>query len=118
VFNEQNKNLYSVKQEPYESETDYIQRIKQLDTMKYDPTLYENRAVAENSKEFMNNLKQVINDDAKISEIAKQLGTKAIFDINKYWPKFKDTILKIYGPNNKQFCEKLCGIYGCNIRYH
>ena len=68
--------------------------------MKYDPTLYENRAVAENSKEFMNNLKQIINDDAKISEIAKQLGTKAIFDINKYWPKFKDTILKIYGAMN------------------
>ncbi len=84
VFNEQNKNLYSVKQEPYESEEPYIKRIKQLDPMKYDPTLYENRAVTENSKEFMNNLKQVINDDAKISEITKQLGTKAIFDINKY----------------------------------
>jgi hypothetical protein len=39
VFNEQNKNLYSVKQEPYEPERDYIQRIKELDTMKYDPTL-------------------------------------------------------------------------------
>ena len=102
VFNEQNKNLYSVKQEPYESEEAYIQRIKQLDAMAYDPTLYANRAAAENSKEFMNNLKQVMNDDAKISEITKQLGTKAIFDINKYWPKFKDTILKIYGLNNKQ----------------
>jgi hypothetical protein len=67
VFNEQNKNLYSVKQEPYESETNYIQRIKQLDTMKYDPTLYANRAAAENSKELMKNLKQVINDDVKIS---------------------------------------------------
>jgi hypothetical protein len=76
VFNEQNKNLYSVKQEPYESEEAYIKRIKQLDTMKYDPTLYENRAAAENSKEFMNNLKQIINDDAKISEITKQSGTK------------------------------------------
>ncbi len=45
MFDEQNKNLYSVKQEPYESKEDYIRRIKQLDTMKYDPTLYKNRAV-------------------------------------------------------------------------
>ena len=102
VFNEQNKNLYSVKQEPHESEINYIQRIKQLDDMKYDPTLYASKAAAENSKEFMTNLKQIINDDAKISEITKTLGDKAIFDINKYWPKFKDTILKIYGTNNKQ----------------
>ncbi len=102
MFNEQNKNLYSVKQEPYESEEVYIQRIKQLDNTLYDGTLYANRAAAENSKEFMNNFKQIINDDAKISEITKQLGTKAIFDINKYCPKFKDTILKIYGPNNNQ----------------
>ena len=104
AFNEQNKNLYSVKQEPYESEEAYIQRIKRLDAMAYDPTLYANRAAAENSKELMKNLKQVINnDDAKISEIIKIIDEpKAIFDINKYWPKFKDTILKIYGLNNKQ----------------
>ena len=102
MFNEQNKNLYSVKQEPYESEEAYIQRIKQLDDMKYDPTLYANRAAEENSKELMQNLKQIINDDAKISEIVKLFPSNAIFDINKYWPKFKETILKIYGPYNKQ----------------
>ena len=103
MFNEQNKNLYSVKQEPYESELDYIQRIKQLDNTKYDPTLYANRAADENSKELMKKLKEIINDDAKVSEIIKIIGDpKAIFDINKYWPKFKETILKIYGPNNKQ----------------
>ena len=102
AFNEQNKNLYSVKQEPYESELDYIRRIKQLDDTKYDPKLYENRAATENSKELMQNLKQIINDDAKISEIVKLFPSNAIFDINKYWPKFKETILKIYGPYNKQ----------------
>lgn len=103
VFNEQNKNLYSVKQEPHESEIAYIQRIKQLDDTQYDPKLYKNRAADENSKELMQNLKQVTNDDAKISEIVRTINDpKAIFDINKYWPKFKETILKIYGPNNKQ----------------
>jgi hypothetical protein len=70
--------------------------------MKYDPTLYKNRTAAENSKELMTNLKQVINDDAKISEIIKLLPSTIHFDINKYLSKFKDTILKIYGTNNKQ----------------
>jgi hypothetical protein len=50
----------------------------------------------------MKNLKQVINDDAKISEIIKLLPTAIHFDINKYWTKYKETILQIYGPNNKQ----------------
>ena len=103
MFNEQNKNLYAVNQQPNESELDYVRRIKDLDTKIYDPALYQNRAAEENSKELMNNLKQVINDEAKISEIIKLIGDpKAIFDMNKYWPKFKETILKIYGPNNKQ----------------
>ena len=94
MFNEQNKNLYSVKQEPYESEQAYIKRIKELDDMKYDPTLYTNRAAAENSKELMIKLKEIINDDAKISEIIKQFPNNAIFDINKYWPKFKENYFK------------------------
>ena len=83
MFNEQNKNLYSVKQEPYESELDYIRRIKQLDDTKYDPKLYENRTDTENTKELMQNLKQIINDDAKISEIVKLFPNNAIFDINQ-----------------------------------
>ena len=43
AFNELNQNMYSVKQEPHESERDYIQRIKQLDALKYDPTLYNRK---------------------------------------------------------------------------
>jgi hypothetical protein len=54
----------------------------------------------------MRNLKEVISDDSKISEIVKSLVPHEIFDINKYWPKIKDTILKIYGPNNKQSTVK------------
>ena len=46
------QNMYSVKQEPHESERDYIQRIKQLDTLKYDPTLYKAKTELENNKEL------------------------------------------------------------------
>jgi hypothetical protein len=105
-FNALNQNLYSIKQEPHESEQAYIQRIKQLDTLKYDPQLFEDKAELENSKQLMRNLKEVISDDGKISEIVKSLAPREIFDINKYCPKFKDTILKIYGPNNKQATVK------------
>jgi len=106
AFNALNQNLYSIKQEPHESEQAYIQRIKQLDTMKYDPQLFADKAELENSKQLMKNLKEVISDDGKISEIVKSLTPLEIFDINKYWPKIKDTILKIYGPNNKQATVK------------
>jgi hypothetical protein len=106
AFNALNQNLYSIKQEPHESEQAYIQRIKQLDTMKYDPQLFKDKAELENSKQLMRNLKEVISDDGKISEIVKSLTPLEIFDINKYWAKIKDTILKIYGSNNKQATVK------------
>jgi hypothetical protein len=102
AFNALNQNLYSIKQEPHESEQAYIQRIKQLDTLKYDPKLFADKPNLENSKQLMRNLKEVISDDGKISEIVKSLEPHEIFDINKFWAKIKDTILKIYGPNNKQ----------------
>ena len=102
AFNELNQNMYSVKQEPHESERDYIQRIKQLDALKYDPTLYKAKAELENSKELMKNLKQVISDDTKISEIVKGLNPDEVFDVNKYWAKIKETIIKVFGVNNKQ----------------
>ena len=106
AFNALNQNLYSIKQEPHESEQAYIQRIKQLDTMKYDPQLFADKAELENSKQLMRNLKEVISDDGKISEIVKSLEPNIVFDVNKYWAKIKDTILKIYGPNNKQATVK------------
>ena len=95
AFNALNQNLYSIKQEPHESEQAYIQRIKQLDTMKYDPQLFADKAELENSKQLMRNLKEVISDDGKISEIVKSLEPNIVFDVNKYWAKIKDTILKI-----------------------
>jgi hypothetical protein len=82
AFNTLNQNLYSIKQEPHESEQVYIRRIKELDSMKYDPQLFEDKAELENSRQLMRNLKEVISDDGKISEIVKSLEPKEIFDIN------------------------------------
>ena len=58
------------------------------------------------SKELMKNLKQVISEDVKISEIVKALNPDEIFDVNKYWAKIKDTIIKVFGVNNKQATVK------------
>ena len=43
--------------------------------MKYDPQLFVDKAELENSKQLMRNLKEVISDDGKISEIVKSLKT-------------------------------------------
>jgi hypothetical protein len=106
IYKHLEKNLYSVKQEPHELEQDYIRRIKQLDSMKYDHKLFADKSSLENNKQLMKNLKEVISDDIKISEIVKSYGNDEVFDINKYWAKIKDTILKVFGPNNKQATTK------------
>jgi hypothetical protein len=50
--------------------------------MKYDPKLFADKVSLENSKQSMKNLKEVISDDVKISEIVKSYGNDEVFDIN------------------------------------
>jgi putative cell wall-binding protein len=59
TFNIMNKNRYQVTQDPNETDTDFIKRIKSLETMTFDKNIFKDRAATEGNKKFMKNLKDI-----------------------------------------------------------
>jgi predicted nucleic acid-binding Zn-ribbon protein len=59
TFNIMNKNRYQVTQDPNETDTDFIKRIKSLETMTFDKNIIKDRAATEGNKKFMKNLKDI-----------------------------------------------------------
>ena len=57
TFNIMNKNRYQVTQDPTETDTDFIARVKSLEKLTFDPTIFKDRASTEGNKKFMKNLK-------------------------------------------------------------
>jgi hypothetical protein len=45
TFNIMNKNRYQVTQDPTETDTDFIKRIKSLESLAFDPTIFKDRAI-------------------------------------------------------------------------
>ena len=83
TFNIMNKNRYQVTQDPTETDADFIKRIDSLEKLKFDPTIFKDRAATEGNRKFMKNLKDIIRDDTKISEIVKSFTSpEEVFLIN------------------------------------
>ena len=102
-FNLLNWQQQQVGQQPNESDDAYIKRLKDLENLKVDSTLYKQKAINENINKLKTNLKQIVKDDFKIEEIAKNFreGDDA-YILNSYWSQISE-YLKKYGfdVNNK-----------------
>lgn len=102
-FNLANRNKYQVKQAPNETDQEYISRIKSLEMMPFDRTIFEERAVTKNIAKFKNNLKELLRDEVKIGEIVRYYisNPEVVFLINSNWKKVLPLLLQINGYNNK-----------------
>ena len=100
TFNILNRNRNSVKQDPNESDTDYLNRIKSLEALKLDKSIYKEKAELEGSRKLMTNLRNVLRDEVKISEIVKSIGPQEIFIINTNWEAIQEQLKIKFGINN------------------
>ena len=102
-FNLLNWQQQQVGQQPNESDDAYIKRLKDLENLKADPTLYKQKAINENVNKLKNNLKQIVKDTGKIDQIVANFrdGDDA-YILNSYWSQISE-YLKKYGfdVNNK-----------------
>ena len=102
TFNTLNRNRNSVSQEPNESDDAYLKRIQSLETLAYDPNIFQAKASNEENKKFMTNLRNVIRDEVRISDIVKAFNGKPeeVYIINNNWKEIEEQIKKKFGPNN------------------
>ena len=100
-FNTLNKNRNSINQDPNESEQEYIDRIKQLQTLNFDPNIFKDRAEIENKNKLKEKLKEIIKTDSVISDILKSFPATQIYNINKFYPAISKKLIKVYGVKNE-----------------
>ena len=100
TFNLLNRNRNSVKQDPNESDTDYIARIKSLEALPLDKSIFKEKAELEGSRKLMTNLRNVLRDEAKISDIVKSFGSQERFIINTNWEAIQEQLKIKFGINN------------------
>ena len=102
-FNLLNWQQQQVGQQPNESDDAYIKRLKDLENLKADPTLYKQKAINENVNKLKNNLKQIVKDTGKIDQIVANFrDDDDAYILNSYWSQISE-YLKKYGfdVNNK-----------------
>ena len=102
-FNLLNWQQQQVGQQPNESDDAYIKRLKDLENLKADPTLYKQKTINENVNKLKNNLKQIVKDTGKIDQIVANFrDDDEAYILNSYWDQIS-VYLKKYGfdVNNK-----------------
>ena len=93
TFNILNRNRNSAKQDPNESDQDYINRIKSLESLTLDKDIFKDKVALEGSRKLMTNLRNVLRDEVKISEIAKSFSKpEDVFIINANWDAIQEQL--------------------------
>ena len=95
-----NRSLYMDSQQPNETDEDYLNRMKAVETEQYDMDLYNSRIELEQSQKLKNNLRQLFNKDDLIENIVKSFKQDQQFIINKHFAAIKEYFLDVYGKNN------------------
>ena len=115
TFNMANRDRYSVHQDINESEEDYLNRIKQIESQPYDPTIFKEKAANEGNLKLKDNLRNSLRDEVKITEIVKTFTPEEVFMINTNWKEIQDQLRVKFGVNNpnktvKDYNEEIISI--------
>ena len=90
----------TLEREPNESDTDYLQRMKNKEEELFDTNLYQEKAILEQIEKFKINLKKIIRRNDLIENVVKSFNGKQIFLINKNFSGIKEYFLENFGFNN------------------
>ena len=96
---------FNLQQQPYESEEDYLERIRQATSAIEDPSYVENRMLLHDATKFKNNLKDFIRDPTTIEYAYNAIsqdeerGIGAINELNNLMPLIKSRYERTYGIN-------------------
>ena len=106
TFNMANRDRYSVQQDPNESEQDYLNRIKQIESQPYDVNIFKEKATNEGNLKLMSNLRNSLRDEVKITEIVKSFVPEEVFIINTNWQAIQEQLKIKFGINNPNISVK------------
>jgi hypothetical protein len=103
TFNMANRDRYSVQQDINESEKDYLDRIKQIESQPYDPTIFKEKEANEGNMKLKENLRNSLRDEVKITEIVKTFTPEEVFMINTNWKEIQDQLNQTINMDDIEF---------------
>lgn len=89
-----------LEREPNESEAQFLTRMKNIETERYDTNLHQEKARLDQVIKLKLNLKKIIRRDEIIENVAKSFTAEQIFLINKNFAGIKDHFIDNFGFNN------------------
>jgi len=89
-----------LEREPNESEADFLTRMKNIETERYDTNLYQEKAKLEQAVRFKMNLKNIIRRDDIIENVVKSFSGDQIFLINKNFAGIQEHFIESFGFDN------------------
>ena len=94
---------FNLQQQPYESEEDFLQRIREATAAIEDPYYVESRMALHDALKFKNGLKEFIRDPSTIEYafnfISDEKGAGGINELNNIMPLIKSRYERTYGMN-------------------
>jgi len=102
-----NRNRFNLQQEPNESEAQYYQRLREIQKEKYDPILYKQRAINQNTIELKEKLGDLYSDTSFIQNILKNFNENERFLLNKSFDTIGRQYLNQFGYNNNRLNSKM-----------
>jgi hypothetical protein len=78
-----NRNRLNIQQQPYESDMEYYKRLRETETQKVNPELYQKFALNKATTELKTKMRNLFNNDSQIEEIIKSLADNDKFLVNK-----------------------------------
>ena len=88
-----------------ETDEEYFERLQQMADVPFADGRTEQKAFIREKEKLRDNLKLIIRDNATIGQITNFLyseNPQLIYEINKFFPGFKEYFIKKYGENNEK----------------
>ena len=96
-----NRNRLRIEEKlPNETDEDYLQRMKDIETEQQDVDLYKEKAALHQILILKKNLRNIFNKDDLIENIVKSYKPEEIYIINTYFKQIQEYFLETFGQNN------------------
>jgi len=94
-----NRNRLNIQQQPYESDYDYYNRLKEVESSKYDPVFYRQYSANKTTKELKPKMTSLFNNESFIENVMKSINDEYKFIINKFFENIKKEFINKHGFN-------------------
>jgi hypothetical protein len=94
-----NRNRLNIQKQPYESDMEYYKRLREIETQKANPELYQKFALNKTTSELKTKMKNLFNNDSQIEDIIKSLTDNDKFLVNKNFDAIEADFVKKNGFN-------------------